>query len=69
MALFHSMKQDPYFKHYLQNAARENAEHEDSINSSFGVSSFMVRDDITDHIKFDRINLYDYRRNLGIKDR
>jgi hypothetical protein len=26
MALFHSMKQDPYFKHYLKNSQREHAE-------------------------------------------
>ena len=29
----------------------------------------MVRDEITDHIKFDRINLYDFRRNLPMRER
>jgi hypothetical protein len=34
----------------------------------FGISSLM-RDDITDHIKFDRLNLYDFRRNLPMRER
>jgi hypothetical protein len=35
---------------------------------TFGISS-MVRDEITDHIKFDRLNLYDFRRNIPQKER
>merc|ERR1711907_329411 len=34
----------------------------------FGVGQ-LVRDEVTDHIKFDRLNLYDFRRNLPMRER
>lgn len=66
IALFHSMKQDPYFKHYIYNHLSQYAEEEDDINLNFPISS-LQKDDIYDHIKFDRINLFDFRRNLPAK--
>lgn len=68
ISLFHSMKQDPYYKHYLYNHLREYAEEEDEINLSFPFSS-LEKDDIYDHVKFDRLNLYDFRRNIPMKER
>ena len=67
LALFHSMKQDPYYKHYLRNLLRKEAEEEDEEN--FGLFMPQVKEDIYDHVKFDRLNLYDFRRNLPMKER
>jgi len=63
VALFHSMKQDPYYKHYLYNHLRKYAEDEDEINQNFVTAQF-EKEDIGDHTKFDRLNLFDFRRNI-----
>ena len=68
IALFHSMKQDPWFKHYIYNHLRKYAEDEDEINLGFPNSS-IEKLDIYDHTKFDKLNLFDFRRNLPMKAR
>ena len=68
IALFHSMKQDPYYKHYLYNHLRKFAEDEDEANLNFPLSS-IEKKDLYDHVKFDKLNLYDFRRNLPMKER
>ena len=68
VALFHSMKQDPYYKHYLYNHLRKYAEDEDEVNLAFPLHS-MEKRDLYDHAKFDKLNLYDFRRNLPMKER
>lgn len=68
ISLFHSMKQDPYYKHYLYNHLREYAEEEDESNLNYPLSS-LEKADIYDHVKFDRLNLFDFRRNLPQKAR
>ena len=62
------MKQDPYYKHYIYNHLRKYAEDEDEINLNFPTSS-LEKIDIYDHTKFDRLNLFDFRRNLPRKER
>jgi hypothetical protein len=32
-------------------------------------TSHLQKEDLYDHAKFDRLNLYDFRRNLPMKDR
>lgn len=68
ISLFHSMKQDPYFKHYIYNHLRKYAEDEDEVNLNFPHSS-IEKMDIYDHAKFDRLNLFDFRRNIPMKAR
>jgi len=68
VSLFHSLKQDPYYKHYIYNHLRKYAEDEDEVNLNFPQSS-IEKMDIYDHAKFDRINLFDFRRNLPMKER
>lgn len=62
MALFHSFKQDPFFKHFLYNHMRQFAEDIDEGILNFPEGPFTK--DVTDFAKFDRINLYDFRRAL-----
>lgn len=65
--LFHSIKQDPYYKHhlrtYLSRFAEETAEK--SLSMPYGPHDV----DPNDFAKFDRINIFDLRRNLPQKDR
>lgn len=68
VALFHSMKQDPYYKHYLYNHLRKYAEDEDEVNLGFPGHS-IEKKDLYDHAKFDKLNLFDFRRNLPMKER
>jgi len=68
VALFHSLKQDPYYKHYIYNHLRKYAEDEDEVNLNYPLSS-IEKMDIYDHAKFDRLNLYDFRRNVPMKAR
>jgi len=68
IALFHSMKQDPYYKHYLYSHLRQYAEEEDDIHLNFPLSS-IEKEDIYDHAKFERLNLFDFRRNVPMKER
>jgi hypothetical protein len=62
IALFHSMKQDPFFKHYLFNHLRQFAEEQDEGLLNFPVGPF--DNHLYDHAKFDRISLFDFRRTL-----
>lgn len=68
IALFHSMKQDPFFKHYLYNHMRQFAEHSDDTMLNFA-SGGGFDDKVYDHVKFDRINVYDFRRQLPQQER
>ena len=67
MSLFHSFKQDPYYKHFLHNHLRQFAEDIDEGVLNFPEGPY--NKDVTDVPKFDRINLYDFRRALPQKDR
>ena len=67
IALFHSFKQDPFFKHFLYNHLRQFAEDADEGVLNFPEGPFTKN--VTDHAKFDRINLYDFRRALPQKER
>lgn len=69
LSLFHSMKQDPYYKHYIRNILRQRAEEVDDDTLNFGLPGMMRAEDIYDHVKFDKLNLYDFRRNLPMKER
>ena len=66
IALFHTMKQDPFYKHHLRNHLSKFAEE---INSSAlsGYTNMPTNPD--DFVKFDRINLFDFRRTLPQKPR
>lgn len=68
IALFHSLKQDPYFKHHIHNHLRQYAEEEDEVNMHFPASS-LQKLDVYDHAKFDKLNVFDFRRNLPMKER
>jgi hypothetical protein len=67
MSLFHSFKQDPYYKHFLHNHLRQFAEDIDEGVLNFPEGPYTK--DVGDVPKFDRINLYDFRRALPQKDR
>ena len=68
ISLFHSMKQDPYYKHYLYNHLRKYADDEDDINLTWPLTA-TEKHDIYDHAKFDKLNLFDFRRNLPMKEK
>ena len=68
ISLFHSMKQDPYYRHYLHNHLRKYAEDEDEINLNYPLSSIQ-KEELYDHVKFDKLNLFDFRRNIPRKAR
>jgi hypothetical protein len=67
IALFHSLKQDPFFKHYLYSHLRQYAEEMDEtlLNLPTGPYEGLPND----YAKFDRINLFDFRRALPQKER
>lgn len=67
IALFHSFKQDPYFKHYIYNNIRKFAEDHDDTYLNFPQGPYPTM--LNDHVKFDRINIYDFRRALPQKER
>ncbi len=67
MALFHSFKQDPFYKHFLYNHLSQFAEDIDEGILNFPDGPFTR--ELTDVPKFDRINLYDFRRALPQKER
>ncbi len=56
------MKQDAYFKHYLHNHLRINAEEKDEMVMNMPDGPEMHQ--FNDFVKFDRINLFDFRRAL-----
>jgi small subunit ribosomal protein S9 len=67
IALFHSFKQDPFFKHFLKNHLRQFAEDIDEGVLNFPDGPYTKS--ISDTAKFERINLYDFRRALPQKER
>jgi hypothetical protein len=62
IALFHSIKQDPYFKHHLFNHIRIQAEERDEEFMNFPDGPGLEK--LDDYVKFDRIGLFDFRRAL-----
>ena len=70
LALFHSLKQDHYYKHYLRNTIRQTAEEEQDGILDIAKADEPINPDLfDDYIKFDRLNLYDFRRNLPMQKR
>ena len=67
IALFHSFKQDPYYRHYMYNHLRQFAEDNDDTYLSF--PNGPQPDMLNDHVKFDRLNIYDFRRALPTQER
>jgi hypothetical protein len=67
IALFHSFKQDPYYKHFLRNHLRQFAEDIDESILNFPEGPYTKS--VSDIKKFERINLYDFRRALPQKER
>ena len=67
IALFHSIKQDPYYRHYIYNSTRVLTEDHDDTNLTFPDGPYPTM--LNDHVKFDRINIYDFRRDLPQKER
>lgn len=67
IALFHSMKQDPFYKHHLRNFLSQFAEQTNDNIINFGTGKGDM--DAGDFTKFDRINLFDFRRMLPKKER
>jgi hypothetical protein len=68
ISLFHSFKQDPYFKHYLYNNLRQFADEMDDTNGDFPAPQTNHKM-LNDFPKFDRINIYDFRRALPQHER
>ena len=66
IALFHSYKQDPYYKHHLRNFLSQFAEQVN--NNILSFSNGRGDMDANDFAKFDRINLFDFRRMLPKKN-
>jgi len=67
IALFHSLKQDPFYRHYLKTyLSRYADEMSENALSATRASNEIDPDDF---IKFDRINLFDFRRTLPQKER
>jgi len=66
IALFHTMRQDPFYKHHMRNHLSKFAEeiNTDSLN---GLQTLQGSPD--DFTKYDRINLFDFRRTLPQKER
>ena len=62
ISLFHSLKQDPYYKHHLRTHLSQFADEMSENILSVPHGPYDV--DPNDHVKFDRINLYDFRRTL-----
>jgi len=67
IALFHSLKQDPYYKHYIYNHLRYYAEDQNDALVNFPTSGNHL--DIYDTAKFDKLNIFDLRRNIPQKAR
>ena len=64
IALFHTMQQDPYYKHHLRTHLSRFADEVNNTTFSGQTYSLESPDDFT---KFDRINLFDFRRTLPEK--
>mmetsp|Transcript_42638 Transcript_42638/g.57983 ORF Transcript_42638/g.57983 Transcript_42638/m.57983 type:complete len:218 (+) Transcript_42638:1731-2384(+) len=66
IALFHSIKQDPYFRHYLRTYLSKFSEEQNNFTLSYSGPHEV---DSEDHVKFDRLNLFDFRRQLPQQER
>ena len=64
IALFHSMKQDPYYKHHLRTHLSKFADEVNNTKFTGLTHNLESPDQFT---KFDRINLFDFRRTLPEK--
>jgi small subunit ribosomal protein S9 len=70
ISLYHSLRQDAFFKHYLRHHMREVAEHEAEGAVDMLKVDEPIHDNLfADHMRFDRLNLYDFRRNLPMQSR
>lgn len=66
IALFHTMRQDPFYKHHMRTHLSKFADEVNNTGMN-GLSAF--KDNADDFSKFDRINLFDFRRTLPEKKR
>ena len=66
IALFHTMKQDPFYKHHLRTHLAKYADDLNETTLTINNPQSINPDDFT---KFDRINLFDFRRTLPQKER
>lgn len=66
IALFHTMRQDPFYRHHMRTHLSKFSE-----NTSFNMFNLIntTPGEADDFTKFDRINLFDFRRTLPQKDR
>ena len=62
IALFHSYKQDPFFKHHLRTFLARQSEN--LSNTAITGLHGPEENDPDDFTKFDRINIFDFRRTL-----
>ncbi len=67
VSLFHSYKQDPFYKHHLRTHLAKQAEQFNQYTLAFSRENHEVDPD--DFVKFDRISLFDLRRSLPHKER
>jgi len=67
VSLFHSFKQDPFYKHHLRTHLAKQAE--DFNQNIMSMHREYHEVDPDDQVKFDRINLFDFRRTLPHKER
>ena len=67
ITMFHSMKQDPYYKHHLRNHLSKYADERNQTALSVYTGIYDANPD--EFTKFDRINLFDFRRSLPQKER
>jgi hypothetical protein len=67
ISLFHSLKQDPFYKHHLRTHLAKFAEEQN--HNVLSIPHGPNEVDPDDFVKFDRINLYDFRRTLPQKER
>lgn len=67
IALFHSYKQDPFYKHHLRTFLSQFTERQNSNALNFHSGKGDLNPN--DFVKFDRINLFDFRRMLPKKER
>ncbi len=65
--MFHQLKKDPYFNHYLKNHLRRLNEEIDETNVSAPNGPMQAH--LPDYVRFDRINLLDFRNLHGNRNR
>jgi len=64
ISLYHTMRQDPFYKHHMRTHLSKFA---DEISNSALTGLATVPSSSDDFTKFDRINLFDFRRTLPQK--